>query len=215
MNLWIFKKKINKNNIYLHFFSWAAGGSGAKGDDGCRGQQHLPGVSATLQTRCCYLVQTGWREQSGAQPGKHTCEDRSIEAILRNITFEPVFVWSPGGNRWPTGSDRAGHFNSPGWAVSRRSLPLPGGGARLPLDCRDRPSDRLEPLCRPSSRLLVQIFVSEQWNPALVRRRDGADSPWKHRPALSGTGIPPPSEPAPSRGRLDGALQGEREGGAT
>lgn len=141
----------------------------------------------------------------------HMC----IQGNLRSITFNPDSVWSPGGNRWPTGRYRTGHFNSPGWAVSRRSLPLPGGGARLPLDRRHRPSDRLEPTGRPSTRLLVRIFVSALWNPALVRRRDGANSPRKHRPALSGTGLPPAPEPAPSRGHLHGAQQGEREGGAT
>lgn len=77
----------DQQKSYLYFFSRAAGGGGAKGHDGCRGQQHLPGVSATLQTRCCYLVQAGWREQSGAQPGKHTSEDLSIEANLRNGTL--------------------------------------------------------------------------------------------------------------------------------
>ena len=116
-----------------------------------------------------------------------------------------------GGNRWPAGGYWAGCSDSSSRAVSRRCLPLPGGGAWLPLDRRHCSSRRLELLCQPPLRFLVQLVLSESGTQALVRGRDGADSPGKSRPALQGPGIPPPAQPPSSWWHDGGAKQGERE----
>lgn len=118
---------------------------------------------------------------------------------------------SSGDNWWPAGGDRAGRPDSSSRAVSRRGLPLPGGGARLPLDCGHRAPRCLEPLCQSPPGFLVGLVLSERRNPAVVRERDGTDSPRKPWPALQGSGIPPSTQPPSPWWHKGGATQGERE----
>jgi len=134
-----------------------------------------------------------------------------ISQTVKYTTSTEHYIWSlsfflsPGGNRWPARGDWAGHSDSSSWAVSWRRLPLPGGGAWLPLDSRHCPPRCREPLSQSSACFLVCLVLSEHRIQALVQGRDGADSPWKPRSTLSCPRIPPPTQPSSSWWYHEGA----------